>query len=176
MPSAYPADNFHNENLGLFGQGRRLNATGASWRLRFIPAPRCLSATQIKSAVRIGQAQAGELLISLHDGEDPIYGVDAAHPVSRDRGCAQALGGVEIGDREALRGAGIDTVVCRAVATAAVIYAKKEITQVGDMRGLSWRVYNSGTQRIALRAFPVTIQAADLQQALSTGLIEGLPS
>src|SRR6516162_10281831 len=53
------------------------------------------------------------------------------------------------------------------------IYAKKEINSVADMRGLSWRVYNAGTERIAqlVGAYPVTIQAADLQQALATGLI-----
>ena len=53
------------------------------------------------------------------------------------------------------------------------IYAKKEINTIGDMKGLSWRVYNAGTQRIAqiVGAFPVTIQAADLPQALATGLI-----
>ena len=53
------------------------------------------------------------------------------------------------------------------------IYAKKEINQVADMKGLSWRVYNAGTQRIAelVGAYPVTIQAADLPQALATGLI-----
>ena len=41
------------------------------------------------------------------------------------------------------------------------------------MKGLSWRVYNAGTQRIAqiVGAYPVTIQAADLPQALATGLI-----
>jgi TRAP-type C4-dicarboxylate transport system substrate-binding protein len=56
------------------------------------------------------------------------------------------------------------------------IYAKKEINQIADMQGLSWRVYNSGTQRIAqiVGAYPVTIQAADLPQALSTGLINAL--
>jgi TRAP-type C4-dicarboxylate transport system substrate-binding protein len=53
------------------------------------------------------------------------------------------------------------------------IYAKKEINSVADMQGLSWRVYNAGTERIAqiVGAYPVTIQAADLQQALATGLI-----
>ena len=41
------------------------------------------------------------------------------------------------------------------------------------MKGLSWRVYNAGTQRIAeiVGAYAVTIQAADLPQALATGLI-----
>jgi len=53
------------------------------------------------------------------------------------------------------------------------IYAKKEINTIADLRGLSWRVYNAGTERIAqiVGAYPVTIQAADLQQALATGLI-----
>src|SRR4029450_5182726 len=53
------------------------------------------------------------------------------------------------------------------------IYTKKEINSIADMRGLSWRVYNAGTERIAqiVGAYPVTIQAADLQRALATGLI-----
>jgi TRAP-type C4-dicarboxylate transport system substrate-binding protein len=56
------------------------------------------------------------------------------------------------------------------------IYSKREINRVGDMRGLFWRVYNAGTQRIGeiVGAYPVTVQAADLPQALSTGLINAL--
>jgi TRAP-type C4-dicarboxylate transport system substrate-binding protein len=58
------------------------------------------------------------------------------------------------------------------------IYSKKEINDVADMKGLSWRVYNAGTQRIAeiVDAYPVTIQAADLKQALATGLINAFMS
>src|SRR5207245_4848791 len=59
------------------------------------------------------------------------------------------------------------------------IYAKKEINTIADMRGLSWRVYNAGPERIAqiVGAYPVTLQAAALQQALATGLIHHfLPS
>src|SRR5260370_11688769 len=50
------------------------------------------------------------------------------------------------------------------------IYAKKEINTIADMRGLSWRVYNAGTDRIAqiVGAYPVTIPAADLQQPPAT--------
>jgi TRAP-type C4-dicarboxylate transport system substrate-binding protein len=56
------------------------------------------------------------------------------------------------------------------------IFANQEINQIGDFKGLSWRVYNAGTQRIAqiVEAHPVTIQAADLRQALATGLINAL--
>jgi TRAP-type C4-dicarboxylate transport system substrate-binding protein len=58
----------------------------------------------------------------------------------------------------------------------ASIYSNKEINDVADMKGLSWRVYNAGTQRIAeiVDAYPVTIQAADLKRALATGLINAL--
>src|SRR5215468_11117193 len=41
------------------------------------------------------------------------------------------------------------------------------------MKGLKWRAYNVGTARIAdlIGAQPVTIQAAELPQALATGVV-----
>ena len=52
------------------------------------------------------------------------------------------------------------------------IYAKKDINSLEDMKGLKWRAYNVGTSRIAelVGAQPVTIQAAELPQALATGV------
>ena len=172
LPSAYPADNFHNENLGLFAKDVA-DATGGKLAITLYPGASLFSATQIKSAVRIGQAQAGELLISLHDGEDPIYGVDVIPFLATSYQDARKLWAASksaIAKRFDAQGL---TPLFAVPWPPQGIYAKKEITQVGDMRGLSWRVYNSGTQRIAqlVGAFPVTIQAADLQQALSTGLI-----
>jgi TRAP-type C4-dicarboxylate transport system substrate-binding protein len=172
LPSAYTADNFHNENLGLFAKDVA-DATGGKLAITLYPGASLFSATQIKSAVRIGQAQAGELLISLHDGEDPIYGVDVIPFLATSYQDARKLWAASksaISKRFDAQGL---TPLFAVPWPPQGIYAKKEITQVGDMRGLSWRVYNSGTQRIAqlVGAFPVTIQAADLQQALSTGLI-----
>ena len=53
------------------------------------------------------------------------------------------------------------------------IYAKKDINTVDDMKGLKMRAYNVGTTRIAelVGAQPVTVQAADLPQALATGTV-----
>ena len=53
------------------------------------------------------------------------------------------------------------------------IYAKKDINSLDDMKGLKWRAYNVGTSRIAdiVGAQPVTIQAAELPQALATGVV-----
>ena len=53
------------------------------------------------------------------------------------------------------------------------IYAKKDLATLEDMKGLKWRAYNVGTSRIAelVGAQPVTIQAAELPQALATGVV-----
>src|SRR3546814_15748180 len=50
------------------------------------------------------------------------------------------------------------------------IYANKPLNAIGDMKGLKFRSYNPTTARIAalIGAQPVTIQAAELAQALAT--------
>jgi len=53
------------------------------------------------------------------------------------------------------------------------IYAKKDINTIEDMKGLKWRAYNVGTARIGelVGAQVVTVQAAELAQALATGVV-----
>ena len=53
------------------------------------------------------------------------------------------------------------------------LYAKKDINSVDDLKGLKMRAYNVGTTRIAelVGAQAVTIQAAELPQALATGTV-----
>src|SRR4029450_6437829 len=75
LPSAYPANNFHVENLGAFAK-EVADATGGKLAVTVPPHAALFKATEIQSAVRIGQAQLGELLISLHENEDPVFGID----------------------------------------------------------------------------------------------------
>jgi TRAP-type C4-dicarboxylate transport system substrate-binding protein len=63
LPSAYPADNFHTENLAAFVRDLA-EATGGRLAITLYPNASLFPATAIKSAVRIGQAQVGEFLIS----------------------------------------------------------------------------------------------------------------
>jgi TRAP-type C4-dicarboxylate transport system substrate-binding protein len=58
------------------------------------------------------------------------------------------------------------------------IYAKKEINTIDDMKGLKWRAYNVGTARIGelVGAQAVTVQAAELPQALATGVVNSFMS
>ena len=123
--------------------------------------------------MRIGQAQVGEVLLSLHESEDPMLGIDVVPFLATSYAEARRLWDASkpaIEKRLASQG----LMVLLAVPWPPQgIYSKKEINQVSDMRALSWRVYNAATQRIAelVGAYAVTIQAADLPQALATGLI-----
>ena len=54
------------------------------------------------------------------------------------------------------------------------LYSKKPINSAADLKGSKWRAYSPATSRIAelVGAQPVTVQAADLSQALATGVVE----
>mgnify|MGYP006197494217 CR=1 FL=1 len=54
------------------------------------------------------------------------------------------------------------------------IYSKKPINSAADLRGVKWRAYSPATTDIArlVGAQPVTVQAAELSQALATGVVE----
>jgi TRAP-type C4-dicarboxylate transport system substrate-binding protein len=58
------------------------------------------------------------------------------------------------------------------------VYAKKELNTIEDMKGLKWRSYNVGTARLGelLGMQSVTIQAAELPQALATGVVNSFMS
>src|SRR5215475_1792202 len=75
LPAAYPADNPHSENLALFAKDVAA-AAGDKLQITVHPAASLFKAPDIKRAVQTGQAQIGEVLISLHENEDPIFGVD----------------------------------------------------------------------------------------------------
>jgi TRAP-type C4-dicarboxylate transport system substrate-binding protein len=172
LPSAYPADNFHGENLTAFARDLA-DVTGGKIAIKVFPNASLFPATAIKSAVRIGQAQIGEVLISLHDNEDPVFGVDVVPFLAASYADARKLWAASRPAIERKLAAQGLMVLFAVPWPPQGIYAKKEINAVADMQGLSWRVYNAGTERIAqlVGAYPVTIQAADLPQALATGLI-----
>jgi TRAP-type C4-dicarboxylate transport system substrate-binding protein len=58
------------------------------------------------------------------------------------------------------------------------VYVSKPLATIEDMKGLKWRAYNVGTARIGelVGAQSVTIQAAELPQALATGVVNSFMS
>jgi TRAP-type C4-dicarboxylate transport system substrate-binding protein len=172
LPSAYPSDNFHIDNLRVFAR-ELADATGGQLAITVHPNASLFPASAIKSAVRIGRAQMGEILISLHDNEDPMFGIDVVPFLATSYDDARKLWAASKPMLERKLAAQGLLPLFAVPWPPQGIFAKKEINQIADMKGLSWRVYNASTQRIAqiVEAYPVTIQAADLREALATGLI-----
>lgn len=172
LPAAYPPDNPHSENLALFAKDVAA-ATGNKLQITVHAGASLFKAPEIKRAVQTGQAQIGEVLISLHENEDPMFGVDVvpflatSFPESKKLWAASKPA---IEKKLASQG----LMVLFAVPWAPQgIYAKKELNSVEDMKGLKWRAYNVGTTRIGelVGAQSVTVQAAELAQALATGVV-----
>ena len=123
--------------------------------------------------MQTGQAQIGEVLASLHENEDPLYGLDVVPFLATSFDQAKRLWDAQ---RPALEKklAGQGLMLLYAVPWPPQgIYTKKDLNTVEDLRGTKWRAYNPGTARIAeiVGAQPVTVQAAELPQALSTGVV-----
>jgi hypothetical protein len=51
-------------------------ATGGKLQIAVHPGASLFKAPEIKRAVQTGQAQMGELLLSIHENEDSLYGID----------------------------------------------------------------------------------------------------
>ncbi|HSP50032.1 MAG TPA: TRAP transporter substrate-binding protein [Pseudolabrys sp.] len=172
LPAAYPADNPHSENLALFAKDVA-DATGGKLQITVHPAASLFKAPEIKRAVQTGQTQVGEVLISLHENEDPIYGVDVVPFLATSYPEAMKLWQAsKLAIKKKLAAQGL--LLLFAVPWAPQgIYAKKELNSVDDMKGLKWRAYNVGTARIGelVGAQSVTVQAAELAQALATGVV-----
>ena len=177
LPAAYPADNYHTENLTQFAKDVS-DATGGKLQITVHANASLFKAPEIKRAVQTGQAQAGEVLMSLHENEDPVYGLDVVPFLATSFDQAKKLWDVQrpaVEKKLASQG----LMLLYAVPWPPQgIYAKKDLNSLEDMKGLKWRAYNAGTSRIAdiVGAQPVTIQAAELPQALATGVVNSYMS
>jgi TRAP-type C4-dicarboxylate transport system substrate-binding protein len=75
LAAVYPSGNYHTENLVWFADEVK-KATDGKLEITVHPGAWLFKAPEIKRAVGTGQAQMGEVLISIHENEDPVYGMD----------------------------------------------------------------------------------------------------
>jgi len=177
LPAAYPADNPHSENLTLFAKDVEA-ATGGKLAITVHPGASLFKAPEIKRAVQSGQAQMGEVLLSIHENEDPVYGIDVVPFLATSFADAKKLyAASKAAVEKKLDSQGVKLLFMVPWAPQGV-YTKKELNTIDDMKGLKWRSYNVGTARLGdlLGMQSVTIQAAELPQALATGVVNSFMS
>jgi TRAP-type C4-dicarboxylate transport system substrate-binding protein len=177
LPAAYPSDNPHSENLVLFAKDVEA-ATGGKLQITVHANASLFKAPDIKRAVQTGQAQMGEILMSIHENEDPIYGIDVVPFLAVSFPDSMKLyKASKAAIEKKLAAQGIMLLFAVPWAPQG-IYTKKELNTIDDMKGLKWRAYNVGTARIGelVGAQSVTVQAAELPQALATGVVNSFMS
>jgi TRAP-type C4-dicarboxylate transport system substrate-binding protein len=177
LPSAYPIDNPHLENLTAFAKDVA-DATQGKLTITIHAGASLFKGPEIKRAVATGQAQAGEILISILENEASIFGIDVVPFLATSVPEARKLWAASrpaIEKRLAAQGI---MVLFSVPWGPQGIYAKKDLNTIEDMRGLKWRAYNVGTARIGelVGAQAVTVQAAELPQALATGVVNSFMS
>jgi TRAP-type C4-dicarboxylate transport system substrate-binding protein len=177
LPAAYPATNFHTENLTQFAADVD-KATGGKLKITVHPNASLFKAPEIKRAVQGGQAQLGEILLANFANENPVYALDGIPFLAASYADAKRLYAAQKPALDKLLAAQGMQVLFSVPWPPQGIYTKKEIASVADMRGIKWRAYSPATAKIAelIGAQPVQIQAAELSQALATGVVESYMS
>lgn len=173
LAAAYPATNFHTENLNQFAKDVDA-ATGGKLKITVHANAALFKAPEIKRAVQGGQAQMGEILLGNFENEWKIYGLDGQPFVATSYADSFKLYQAQKPTlQKKLDSQGM--LMLYAVAWPPQgIYTKKPINNAADLKGIKWRAYSPATARIAelVGAQPVTVQAAELSQALATGVVD----
>lgn len=177
MPVAYPAGNLHTENAVEFAACVK-EKSGGALEIVVHPNGALFAGNDIKRAVQTGQAPIGERLLSAHENENALFGIDAIPFLATSFDASEKLWNAARDKiTEAL--AAQDLVYVYAVPWPPQgLYTKKPIASAADLKGLKFRAYNAATARIAELAgmVPVQIEAAELSQALATGVAESFIS
>ncbi len=177
MPMAYPATNYHTENGVAFAECVK-EGTGGALEIVVHPNGSLFSGSDIKRAVQTGQAPIGERLLSAHANENPLFGVDSIPFLATSFDASDKL----LAAAKDAIAAALDeqnlVYVYSVPWPPQGLYFKKEVNSVGDMAGIKFRAYNAATARVAELAgmTPVQIEAAELSQALATGVAESFIS
>jgi len=177
LPAAYPATNFHSVNLEQFAKDVD-KATGGKLKIQVHPNASLYKAPEIKRAVQQGQAQIGEILLVNFQNEWQIFGADGLPFLATSYDEAMKLYQAQ----KPLLQKKLDEQGMLLLYTVAWppqgIYTKRTLNSAADMKGLKWRAYSPATARVAelVGAQPVTVQAAELSQAMATGVVDSYMS
>ncbi|HGG03937.1 MAG TPA: C4-dicarboxylate ABC transporter substrate-binding protein [Aliiroseovarius sp.] len=177
MPMAYSATNFHSE-MGVVFADKVREYTGGDIDITVHPGGSLFKGGEIKRAIQTGQVPIGERFMSAHANEAPLLGWDNLPFVA-----------TTYEENEALWSAAKDAVNAQLADLNLValytcpwpgqgFYFNKEVNSSDDTQGVKFRSYNTATATFAeaLGMVPVQVEAAELSQALATGVAEAFIS
>jgi TRAP-type transport system periplasmic protein len=173
LPSGYGVNTFQVQNLQWFADELD-KATAGKLKITVHPGASLFKANEIKRAVQSGQTQVGEFILSGAANENALFGVDSIPFLATTYLEAKKLNDISNPWLEKLLAGQGMKLLYTVPWPGQSLYSKKPLSSLGEMKGTKMRTYNPATTRIAelIGAQPVTIQLAELPQALATGGVD----
>ena len=173
LPTGYSANSFQTQNVQQFAVEVD-QLTGGKLKITLHPGASLYKANEIKRAVQTGQVQSAEFIVSGAANENPLFGVDSIPFLATSYADARRLYQAARPVQDKLLAAQGIKVLFSVPWPGQSLYSLKPVSSPGDFAGTKMRAYNPATTRIAqlLKAQPVTIQLAELGQALATGAVD----
>lgn len=173
LPSGYGANTFQVQNLQFFTEEVD-KATGGKLKITIHPSASLFKANEIKRAVQTGQAAIGEFILSIASNENALFGIDSIPFLATSFATSKKLNDVSNPYLEKLFASQGLKLLYAVPWPGQSLYSSKPLKSIQDLKGTKMRAYNPATTRIAeyVGAQPVTIQLAELGQALATGTVD----
>ncbi|MEM1300808.1 MAG: TRAP transporter substrate-binding protein [Pseudomonadota bacterium] len=177
MPMAYADSNYHSQTGKEFAKCVT-TATGGDIEITVHAGGSLFKGNEIKRAVQTGQAPIGERLLSAHQNENAVFGVDSIPFLATTFDQSAALWDAAKPTYEKLLDEQNLVLLYATPWPPQGLYFKKEVNSTSDMAGVKFRSYNSATARLAelTGMLPVQIEAAEISQAFATGVAESMIS
>lgn len=175
MPTPYGDSIFHTQNIMQFADDVA-SATDGELTITVHSAGSLYAHPEIRDAVRRGLAPIGEILISQLANEDAVFGVDSVPFLAASYQDASKLWTASR-DMVAAKLAEQGLTLLFAVPwPGQSLYLQDKIDSISDMQGVSFRAYNTATERLAqlMGAVPTTVEAGDIPTAFSTSRVQAM--
>lgn len=175
MSADAPDGNYLTQNIRAFADDVARLSDGAL-EINVVSNSVLLKRPELKRGVQRGIVPIGEVLISALGNEDAAYSADAVPLLATTFDEARALWEASrpiYEDKLARDGL---MLLFAAPWPPQGIYMNQEVTGAASFDGVKFRAYNPSTARLAelLGAVPATIATAEISQAFSTGVINGM--
>ncbi|QFS82653.1 Sialic acid-binding periplasmic protein SiaP precursor [Roseivivax sp. THAF40] len=175
MATPYPDAEFHTRNIAQFAEDISA-ATEGGLDITIHSGSSLFKHPEIKRAVQNQFVPIGEVLMANLFNEDPIFGADNIPFIATTYEEAKALWDAQRPlVEEKLAEDGI-RLLYAVPWPGQGFYTNKALETGSDIEGLRFRTYNATTARMAelLGAAPTTIEAVEIPQAFSTGIVDAM--
>jgi TRAP-type C4-dicarboxylate transport system substrate-binding protein len=175
MATPYPQSEFHTRNIQEFAADVD-KLSGGELKITVHSAQSLFKHPEIPRAVRTGQVEMGETIMSNLANQSPIFQVDSIPFLVTNYADARKLWqGQRPFVEDYMKSQGMRFIYA-VPWPGQGFFTKKEIKTIADMSGVKFRTYNSTTEKMAtlMKAVPTTVEAVEIPQAFSAGIVDAM--